>query len=693
MTATSLPSGLRRLTANSDVVLAVAVVFIVAMLIVPLPDVLLDLLIIVNIATALTILMVAMYITQPLQFSVFPSILLVATLFRLGLNVSATRLILLQGEAGRVIEAFGSFVVGGNYVVGAVVFIILIIVQFVVITRGAERVAEVAARFTLDAMPGKQMAIDADLNAGLITQDEARRRRREIEREADFYGAMDGASKFVKGDAIAAILIAIVNIVAGVIIGITQLGIPPLQALQRFALLTIGDGLVSQIPALIISTATGIVVTRAASDANLGTDVGAQLFSNPKALAIVAGLLGALALVPGLPTVSLATIALGLGGFAFLLNRSQRQQQALVAAQEAAALAAPPAPENPVALLAVDPMEVEIGYGLISLVDAGERGNLLDRITAIRRQTALELGFIVPTIRIRDNLQLGPNTYVVKLRGVEIARGELLANHYLAMNSGVASEEIEGIEAREPAFGLPALWITGSQRERAELLGYTVVDPASVLATHLTEVIRSHAADIFSRQDLQTLLTSLKNDYPAVVDDLIPGILSTSEVHRVLQNLLRERVSIRDLVTILETLAARGRQTRDTDLLTEYVRQALSRAICQQYREPDGQLYVLTLAPQLEQRLAAGLQGTDQGLVISIEPTLAQRLLQDLVAALERMVAQGHQPIVVCSPRIRLPFKRLTERVVPHLTVLAYSELNPKIEVNAVGIVGGDYDD
>ncbi|MFN8535296.1 MAG: flagellar biosynthesis protein FlhA [Dehalococcoidia bacterium] len=693
MTVTSAPSGLRRLAGNSDVLMAVAVVFIVGMLIIPLPDFLLDLLIIVNIATALTILMVAMYTTQPLQFSVFPSILLVATLFRLGLNVSATRLILLHGEAGRVIEAFGSFVVGGNYIVGAVVFLILIIVQFVVITKGSERVAEVAARFTLDAMPGKQMAIDADLNAGLIDQDEARRRRREIEREADFYGAMDGASKFVKGDAIAAILIAVVNIVAGVIIGIVQLGIAPIEALQQFSLLTIGDGLVSQIPALLISTATGIIVTRAASDANLGSDVGSQLLSNPKALTIVATLLGSLALVPGLPTVALGAVAAGIGGFAFLTNKSRKQTLALEAARQAAALEAPKEPDSPATLLGVDPMEVEIGYGLIGLVDAGERGNLLERITAIRRQTAMELGFIIPTIRIRDNLQLGPNTYVMKLRGVEIARGDLLANHYLAMNSGLATEEIEGIEAREPAFGLPALWITSGQRERAELLGYTVVDPGSVLATHLTEIIRSHAADILGRQDLQTLLNSLRVDYPTVVDDLVPGVLSVSEVQRVLQNLLRERVSIRDLVTILETLAARGRQSRDTDLLTEYVRQALARAICQQYREPDGQIYLVTLAPQIEQRLAAGLQQTDQGLVISIEPTLAQRLLQDLVAALEAMVAQGHQPVIVCSPRIRLAFKRLTERVVPHLTVLAYNELNPKIEVNAVGIVGGDYDE
>jgi flagellar biosynthesis protein FlhA len=693
MTVVSAPGGLRRLTANSDVVLAVAVVFIVAMLIIPLPELLLDLLIILNIATALTILLVAMYTQEPLQFSVFPSVLLVATLFRLGLNISATRLILLQGEAGRVIEAFGSFVVGGNYIVGGVVFIILLIVQFVVITRGAERVAEVAARFTLDAMPGKQMAIDADLNAGLITQDEARRRRREVEREADFYGAMDGASKFVKGDAIAAMLIAAVNIVAGVVIGIVQLGIPPAQALQRFALLTIGDGLVSQIPALLISTATGIIVTRAASEANLGNDVSRQLLSNPKALAVVAALLGALALVPGLPTLSLMAIAAGVGGVAYLTRQSQQRQLALAAAQEAAALAAPKEPESPSALLAVDPMEIEIGYGLIGLVEAGERGNLLDRITAIRRQTALELGFIVPTIRIRDNLQLSPNSYVIKLRGVEIARGELLANHYLAMNSGLASEEIEGIEAREPAFGLPALWITRAQREQAELLGYTVVDPSSVLATHLTEVIKAHAADLLGRQDLQVLLNSLKVDYPAVVDDLIPGVLTVGEVHRVLQNLLRERVSIRDLVTILETLAARGRQTRDPDLLTEYVRQALARAICQQYRESNGQLYVLTLAPQLEQRLAASLQQTDQGMVISLEPSFAQRLLQDLVTELEKMVAQGHQPVIVCSPRIRLAFKRLTERVVPHLAVLAYNELNPKLEVNAVGIVGGDYDE
>ncbi|MCL6649549.1 MAG: flagellar biosynthesis protein FlhA, partial [Chloroflexi bacterium] len=526
-----------------------------------------------------------------------------------------------------------------------------------------------------------------------ITQDEARRRRREVEREADFYGAMDGASKFVKGDAIAAMLIAAVNIVAGVVIGIVQLGIPPAQALQRFALLTIGDGLVSQIPALLISTATGIIVTRAASEANLGNDVSRQLLSNPKALAVVAALLGALALVPGLPTLSLMAIAAGVGGVAYLTRQSQQRQLALAAAQEAAALAAPKEPESPSALLAVDPMEIEIGYGLIGLVEAGERGNLLDRITAIRRQTALELGFIVPTIRIRDNLQLSPNSYVIKLRGVEIARGELLANHYLAMNSGLASEEIEGIEAREPAFGLPALWITGAQREQAELLGYTVVDPSSVLATHLTEVIKAHAADILGRQDLQVLLNSLKVDYPAVVDDLIPGVLTVGEVHRVLQNLLRERVSIRDLVTILETLAARGRQTRDPDLLTEYVRQALARAICQQYRESNGQLYVLTLAPQLEQRLAASLQQTDQGMVISLEPSFAQRLLQDLVAELEKMVAQGHQPVIVCSPRIRLAFKRLTERVVPHLAVLAYNELNPKLEVNAVGIVGGDYDE
>ncbi len=685
------PAPLNRLLRQRDIVLPVAVVAVVAMMIVPLPATLVDLLLTVNLSIALIILLVSMYTSEPLAFSVFPSLLLITTLFRLALNISVSRLVLLQAYAGRVVEAFGNFVVGGSYVVGIVVFLILVVIQFVVITNGAGRVAEVAARFTLDAMPGKQMSIDADLNAGIITEAEARRRRREIEQEADFYGAMDGASKFVKGDAIAGIVIMLVNIVGGFVIGVWQHGMSLMQALQTYTLLTVGDGLVSQIPALMISTATGIIVTRAASEADLGADTIRQITANPRAMGIVAALLLGFALVPGLPKLPFLLIGSIAGAAAYGVTRASRRTAAALAttaaAEGAAKPAAPTGPEAVMPLLQVDPMELEIGYGLIPLVDPQEAGNLLDRITRIRRQMALDLGIILPTVRVRDNLQLAPNQYVVKLRGVEVARGELMINQYLAMNPGLAEEAIEGTPTREPAFGLPALWISAGQKERAELLGYTVVDPPSVLTTHLTEVIKAHAAEILSRQDVQTLINNLKNEYPAVVEELIPNVLTLGEVQKVLQNLLRERITIRDLVTILETLADHARQTRDPDALTEYVRQRLARAISAQYRAADGAIHVITLSPRVEQQLTEALKQTDQGTMIAMEPSRAQQLLERLAAEMEKVAAMGYPPVLLCSARLRLAVRRLTERVLSSLVVLSFNEIAPNVEVKAEGMV------
>ena len=687
-------SGWQRLLQQRDVLLPVAVVAVISMMIVPLPTVMLDLLLIVNLSIGLLILLVSMYTTEPLAFSVFPTLLLITTLFRLALNISASRLILLNAFAGHVIEAFGSVVIGGSYVVGIVVFIILVVIQFVVITNGAGRVAEVAARFTLDAMPGKQMSIDADLNAGLITEAEAKRRRQKIEQEADFYGAMDGASKFVRGDAIAGIIIILVNILAGFVIGVMQQGMSLMGALQTYALLTVGDGLVSQIPALMISTATGIVVTRAATSGDLGTDTIRQITSNPRVLGIVTGALVVLAFVPGIPKLPFFIIACLTGGGAYMAWQSEASGErtaisggATVVETTATGEPAPTGPEAVTPLLALDPMELEIGYGLIPLVDPQEAGNLLDRITRIRRQMALDLGIVLPTVRVRDNLQLQPNQYVVKLRGVEVARGDLLINQYLAMNAGLADEQIEGIPTTEPAFGLPALWIQASLKDRAELLGYTVVDPPSVLTTHLTEVIKGNAANILSRQDVQTLITNLKAEHPAVVDELIPGVLSIGETQKVLQNLLRERITIRDLVTIVETLADYARQTRDTEALTEYVRQRLARAISAQYRGADGLVHVITLSPRVEQQLTEALKQTDQGTMIAMEPVRAQQLLQRLAGEMERVAGLGHAPVLLCSARLRLAVRRLTERVLPNLVVLSFSEIATGVDVQAEGMV------
>lgn len=680
-------SFLNRLTKYSDMVIAIAVISIVVIMIIPLPTLLLDILLTFNISFALVLLLVSMYTTEPLQLSIFPSLLLITTLLRLSLNVSATRLILLHGYAGEVITAFGNFVVGGNPVVGFVVFIILVVIQFIVITKGAERVAEVAARFTLDAMPGKQMAIDADLNAGLITEAEARQRRKKIQQEADFYGAMDGASKFVKGDAIAGIIITIINIVGGFFIGVVQIGMSLGQAVQTYTLLTVGDGLVAQIPALLISTATGMIVTRNTSEGTLGHDVANQLLAQPRVLMIAGGLILGLGLVPGLPHIPFFILSSLLIGAGFSMHKSAEQAvQDQMVQQEEKEIEEVRKPENVMGLLHVDPMELEIGYSLIPLVDVNQGGDLLDRIVMIRRQCALELGLIVPTIRIRDNIQLKPNFYTIRLKGVEIAAGEVLLDHYLAMNPGNVLEEVDGIATVEPAFGLPALWIHEKNREKAELSGYTVVDPLSVIATHLTEVIKSHAADILGRQDVQTLLDTIKQNYPAVVQDLLPQLLTLSELHRILTGLLRERISIRDMTSILETLADYAPLTKDIEILIEYVRQALSRQISKQFA-PTGILTVLALDPQLERSIAEAVQKTDQGSYVALDPAVTEGMFNSLTEQIQNFGNMGYQPIVICSPGIRLYFRKLIERMAPHVAVLSYGELDPKIEVQTLGMV------
>lgn len=680
-------SPLSRIMRHSDILVAVAVVTIVIMMIIPLPPVILDVFLALNITISLVIVMVAIYNIEPLQFSVFPSLLLITTLFRLALNVSATRLILLQGFAGEVITAFGNFVVGGNAVVGFIVFIILVIIQFIVITKGAERVAEVAARFTLDAMPGKQMSIDADLNAGLIGDTEARDRRRKIQREADFYGAMDGASKFVKGDAIAAIVIIVINIVGGFAIGMLDRGMSLTQALQTYTLLTVGEGLVNQIPALLISTATGIVVTRAASDSNLGQDISSQLLSNPRAFIITGSVLLLLAMVPGLPGIPFLVLAACLFGAAYILKTTfKNAAETEINRQEEKENEDVRKPENVFSLLQVDPMELEIGYSLIPLVDAGQGGDLLDRVVMIRRQCALELGVVVPTIRIRDNIQLKPNIYVIKIKGVEIARGELMPDHYLAMDAGGGYEEISGIDTVEPAFGLPAKWVPESARDNVELAGYTVVDPVSVLTTHLTEIIKSHADELLGRQEVQALIDTVKQNYSAVVEELIPNILSIGDVQKVLAKLLRERISIRDMVTILETLADYAPLTKETEILTEYVRQALARQISKQYVVKNV-LTCITVDPQLENTIQSAAQRSEQGVYVPLEPQTMQTLINNLSTEIAKLTTAGYLPIVLTSPAVRLYFRKLTERAAPNLVVLSYAEIEPRIEIQALGMV------
>ncbi len=674
---------------QSDIGMAVALIGMVAMLILPLPEALLDLGLVLNLTGAVLILLTALYTTEPLQFSVFPALLLITTLFRLALEVSAMKLIIGTGSAGQVIATFGQVVIGGNYVVGIIVFLLLVVVQFVVITSGAGRVAEVAARFTLDAMPGKQMAIDADLNAGVITQDQARERRKAVGQEADFYGAMDGANKFVRGDAIAAIVIIVLNIIGGFAMGLSK-GQDILKVLQNYTLLTVGEGLVAQIPALLISTAAGLMVTRAASDTAMGGDVARQIFGTPRPLFIAAGMV--CLFVPfGFPLVQTVLVAGGLVGLGVMQLRSQGRVVALenAAAVTAAARPAPIAsPESVLPLLHVDVLELNFGYGLLALVDQAAGGDLLDRITVIRQKTALELGLVIPTVRIRDDLHLKANDYAIKLKGATVAAGVVHPNSVMLIDPGTVIDPItDGIPTREPAFGVPAQWVSRAHRERAEMAGYTVVDPSSVIATHLAEVIKGHGSEIITRQDTSALIDHVKQANGAVVEELIPTLMTVGEVQKVLQHLLRERISIRDLVTILETLADNAGRTKDMDMLGEWVRATLARSICRQYvDDATGALQTLTLDPNLEQLLA---EAVTPGLPnLTLEPSVARTLIQNLGAQMERMIALGfQQPVLVCMSPLRLPLRRLTERSLPNLVILSYNEIVPNTEVRAVGTV------
>ncbi|KAB2337526.1 flagellar biosynthesis protein FlhA [Cytobacillus depressus] len=674
-----------------DLSVLIAVILIVAMLIIPFPSWLLSILILINITLALIVLLTTMNMSEPLQFSIFPSLLLLLTLFRLGLNVSTTRSILSTGDAGGVVHTFGTFVVGGNIVVGLVVFLILVIIQFIVITKGAERVSEVAARFTLDAMPGKQMSIDADLNAGMISEQEARTRREKVSREADFYGSMDGASKFVKGDAIAGIIIVLINLIFGIVIGVMQLGLSVADSASKFSLLTVGDGLVSQIPALLISTATGIVVTRAASDGNLGKDITTQLFAFPKMLYVTGAtifLLGLFTPINDLLTIPIAAL-LCLGGY--MINRTpENEKEQLQEIDEELDAGEMKSPENVVSLLNVDPIEFEFGYGLIPLADANQGGDLLDRIVMIRRQLAIELGLVIPVVRIRDNIQLQPNEYRLKIKGNEMARGELLLDHYLAMSPGIEDDSIEGIDTIEPSFGLPAKWITEDMKEQAEIFGYTVVDPPSVVSTHITEVIKANAYDLIGRQETKQLIDHLNESYPILVEEVTPNPLSVGEVQKVLAKLLKENVSIRNLPIIFETLADFGKVTSDTDLLTEYVRQSLARQITNQFSQANDSLKVVTLSGKVEKLIADGIQQTEHGNYLSIDPTDSQNILESIASQVEQLSLIEQTPIVLCSPAVRMYVRQLTERYFPQIPILSYNELEANVEVQSVGVVNLD---
>lgn len=674
---------------SSDLVISGLIISIVLLIIVPLSPGVLDILLTLNITIGMVILLITMFTVEPLQFSVFPSLLLVTTLFRLALNISATRLILSHAAAGKVIAAFGQFVVGGNYVVGMVVFIIITVIQFVVITNGAGRVAEVAARFTLDAMPGKQMSIDAEFNAGLINEKEARERRRRLQREADFFGAMDGASKFVRGDAIAGIIIIMINILGGFIIGVAQKNMELLQAVQTYTMLTIGDGLVAQIPALLISTATGIMVTRSTSDASFGKDLSRQFTNYPRVLMIVACMLFVLGLIPAMPNLLFMALAGGMGYYSYYMIRKDNKEK-ILDKERAAALQAQEQkkePENVFTYFQVDTLEIEIGYNLISLTDEKQGGDLLQRLAAVRRQCAGEMGIYVRPIRIRDNLQLNPNAYSFKLRGAEIASGELMPGHYLAMDPLGQDLQVKGIATTEPTFGLPAWWVSPEDRDRVELTGFTVVDCSTVLVTHITEVIKRYAHELLGRQEVKELIDVVKERNPVVVDELLPDLLTLGEVQKVMQNLLRERVPIRDLASILEALADGARVSRDTDYLTEHARQSLARTICRQYIGAGAKISVLTLHPRLEQTIVDSIEQTQLGSYPVLEPGLARRILDKLKGSIEKLTIIGLPPVVLCSARARLPFRRLLERYLPNVAVLSLNEIAPSIEIEAIGTV------
>ncbi|GAB4302619.1 MAG: flagellar biosynthesis protein FlhA [Desulfuromonadia bacterium] len=676
---------------NFDIYVGVAIVGVLSLLIIPLPPLVLDLFLAANLTIALAILMVCLYTTQPLDFSVFPSVILVTTLYRLALNIASTRLILLHGSegadaAGTVIKAFGQFVVGGNYVVGAVIFLILVVINFMVITKGAGRVAEVSARFTLDAMPGKQMAIDADLSSGLITEQEAKERRKRISREADFYGAMDGASKFVSGDAIAAIIIMLINIFGGLIIGVFQQGMPLMNALQNYTLLTVGEGLVAQIPAIIISTAAGILVTRSADEQNFGYELSGQIFNYPTALYVVSAILFTMGLIPGLPHFAFFLLS----GVAFLVAQTgRRRSQQRAMAEMLPAEAAVEEGEPTTTVRPLEMLELEVGYGLVPLVDAAQQGELLERIKGLRKQFAQKYGFVVPPIHIHDNLQLKPNEYNILIRGARIGGGDL-SGAFLAMDGGTVMEEVPGTRTTEPVFGLPAVWIRPEDRERAQIAGYTVVDNTTILATHLSEVIRRHAHELVGRQELQQLLDNLAATAPKVVEDLIPGILNLGTVLRVVKNLLKEGVSIRDLRAILETLADYGSITKDPEMLTEFVRQALARSIVDPLKRDDDTLLVMTLGTDVEEAITESVQFSEQGSYLAIEPTVAQRILAAVRSLAETFDRYGTVPVLLASPNVRRHVKKLTERFLPNLTVLSHNEIPQNVKIQAVGVVQVD---
>ncbi len=677
------------MAAQKDILIALILIGVISMMIIPLPPFFLDVLLTVMLSLGIVIMLISMYIDNVLDFSVFPGMLLIITLFRLGLNVATTRLILTEGEAGSVIHTFGTFVTKGNMVVGTIIFIILVIIQFVVITKGAGRIAEVAARFTLDAMPGKQMAVDADLNAGIITEAEAKERRRNIGREADFYGAMDGASKFVRGDAIAGIIITVVNIIGGFIVGMTMLDLSFQDSLKRFTILTIGDGLVTQLPALMISTASGIIVARAASKQNLGEEVMAQLSQSGKAMYTGGAFMAATALIPGMPTIPFLLLGLGIGAIAYLVGKKKKivQAEAAVAKEQKAEEKDAAATDKIESYLQVDQMELEIGYGLISLVDVNQGGDLLERITMLRRQCATEIGIIVPPIRIRDNIQLKANQYVCKIKGIEVGGGELMTGCFLAMDPGGTSQKIQGIPTVEPAFGLPAIWITSSQKESADIAGYTVVELPAVIATHLTEIIRNHASEILTRQDVKSLVENTKTTNATVVEELIPGLLGIGEVQRVLINLLNEKVSIRDLGTVLEAMANASKVSKSEAFLTEQCRQALARQICKAYKDANECIHVISLEPKLEQMLEASVQNTERGPRLVIRPEMVGRMVGRLTSLVERMVAQNMQPVLLCSPGIRFQLRKILEGSFPNLAVVSYSEIASGVNVKATGTV------
>ncbi|MEY8515388.1 flagellar biosynthesis protein FlhA [Lachnospiraceae bacterium 29-84] len=673
---------------KADMGIALYLLAAIIFFIVPIPAFLLDIMLTINISIALIVLMNALFVQEVLDMSFFPTLLLFTTIFRISLNVSSTRLILDSGDPGNVVRTFGQFVGGNDLIIGAIIFVVMILIQLIVINKGSERVSEVTARFTLDAMPGKQMAIDADLNTGTINEKQARERRDKIQQESSFFGAMDGATKYVKGDATVGIIITLINLVGGITMAMTRQGLPIGDALDQYGILTIGDGLVSQIPSLLISLATGILVTKASKEADFGDTLVRQLFGIPKVLYIV----GAVLVFLGLATPLDWRLYLPMGIVFFVTGRSVERSIGIEAIEEEVDMAEEQAeeirrPENVVSLLQVDPIELEFGYGIIPLADVNQGGDLLDRVVMIRRQIALELGTVVPIIRLRDNIQLNPNQYIIKIKGIQVTEGEILFDHYMAMNPGYVEEEISGIPTFEPSFHLPALWITENQRERAESLGYTVVDPPSIIATHLTEVIRNHIDELLSRQDVQSLINNIKESNPTLVDDLIPKLLGVGEIQKVLQNLLREGISIRDLLTIFETLADHAATTRDTDVLTEYARQSLKRAISSKYFPANEVTSVVTLDPKIEQDIMGSVKQTEQGAYLTLDPEKTKAIMASIETETEKLENLGKNPIIITSPIVRMYFKKLTEDYFKDLIVVSYNEVESNIELQSVGMV------